>query len=85
MNEYGILSEIKAKASQDYTNWVIGITDHPFGRRVEHIATGKKVERRAHWDVGSEANARKIELHFLSRGMKDSTDGDTRGKYVYIF
>jgi hypothetical protein len=64
-----------------YAHWTIGITADPERRRQEH----GNPSAWHHWDAGLESAARRIEKHFLDKGMKGDTDGGYALHYVYVF
>lgn len=70
-----------SKKVQRYADWTIGITENPKKRKSEHGKPGKWHQRRA----SSELVARRIEKHFIDKGMKGGTGGGNDPKYVYIF
>lgn len=80
MNEDDIKKVITKKV-QRYADWTIGITEHPKNRKGGH----GDPEKWYTWRTSSETVARRIEKHFISKGMKGGTGGGKDPKNVYIF
>jgi hypothetical protein len=68
-----------------YSDWRIGITDDPSGRRKRHQDEGRDTRLWKQWEADSETSARSVEAYFIGKGMKGGVDGDTSGSFVYIF
>ena len=64
-----------------YSSWTIGITDDPNRRNREH----NNPKRWHHWRADTEAIARRVEKHFIDKGMKGDIGGGESPNYVYIF
>ena len=76
-----IEKRVKSAKTKKYSIWTIGITDDPKRRKKEHDNPEYWME----WKADSEAIARKVEAHFLDKGMKGATGGGEHPNYVYIF
>lgn len=86
MNEDQLKSAIeRKKGSTSYSIWTIGITNDPERRKNEHKNEGKDVRYWSHWTADSESIARKVEQHFLGKGMKGGGGGGENPRYVYVF
>lgn len=86
MNEAQLKSTIeRRKGSTSYSIWTIGITNDPERRKNEHENEGKNVKYWSHWTADSESIARKVEQHFLDKGMKGGGGGGENPRYVYVF
>lgn len=81
---YAIDSTVRASLST-YSDWRIGITGDPLGRRKRHQDEGRDTRLWKQWEADSEADARSVEAYFIDKGMKGGVDGDTNGNFVYIF
>ena len=79
-SESQIISEIESKVIH-YPSWTIGITDNPERRRQEH---GNPL-RWYCWNALIETAARRIEKHFIDKGMHGDVGGGISPNYVYIF
>ena len=80
MNEDDIKKFITKKV-QRYADWTIGITENPKNRKGDHGNPKRWHKLRA----SSESVARRIEKHFISKGMKGGTGGGKDPNYVYFF
>ena len=86
MNEAQLKSAIERKrGSTSYSIWTIGITNDPERRKNEHENEGRNVTHWSHWSADSESIARKVETHFLDKGMKGGGGGGENPRYVYVF
>jgi hypothetical protein len=86
MDETQIKSAIeKKRGSTPYAIWTIGITNDPERRKNEHKSEGKNVTHWSHWYADSESIARRVEDHFLNKGMKGGGGGGENPRYVYVF
>lgn len=86
MNEAQLKSAIeRKKGSTSYSIWTIGITNDPERRKNEHENEGENVTHWSHWRADSESIARKVEGHFLDKGMKGGGGGGENPRYVYVF
>ena len=82
MNESEIKAAIeRVRGNTRYSSWTIGITDDPARRRREH----NNPKDWHDWGADTEAIARKVEKHFLDKGMKGDTGGGEHPNHVYIF
>ena len=81
---YAIDSTVRASHST-YSDWRIGITDDPLGRRKWHQDEGRYARLWRQWEADSESDARSVEAYFVDKGMKSGVDWDTNGNFVYIF
>jgi hypothetical protein len=68
-----------------YSDWRIGITDEPSGRRKRHQEEGSDTQLWKQWEADNETEARSVEAYFINKGMKGGVDGDTNGSFVYVF
>ncbi|MGD1054858.1 MAG: hypothetical protein ABR867_02105 [Nitrososphaerales archaeon] len=68
-----------------YSDWRIGMTDDPSGRRKRHQDGGRDTQLWKQWEADSETEARSVEAYFIDKGMKGGVDGDANGNFVYIF
>lgn len=76
-----IEQRVKSTKSKKYSIWTIGITDDPKRRKTEHDNPKYWMQ----WKADTEAIARKVEKHFLDKGMKGATGGGEHPNWVYIF
>ncbi len=81
---YAIDSTVRESRST-YSDWRIGTTDDPLGRRKRHQDEGRYTQLWKQWEADSEADARSVEAYFVDKGMKGGADGGTNGNFVYIF
>ncbi len=81
---YEIDSTVRASHS-DYSDWRIGVTDDPLGRRKRHQDEGRYTRLWKQWEADGETDARSVEAYFVDKGMKSGVDWDTNGNFVYIF
>lgn len=68
-----------------YSDWRIGITDDPSGRRKRHQDEGRDTQLWKQWEADSETDAKSVEAYFIGKGMKGGVDGNTNGNFVYVF
>ena len=80
-SEQQIKAEIERIVRGMYSIWTIGVTDDPVRRRREHDSPTTWHQ----WDAYTEATARRIEQHFLAKGMNGAPGGRGDADYVYIF
>lgn len=80
-----IEKRVQSAKTKKYSIWTIGITNDPKRRRDEHENDGKNVKYWSHWTADSESIARKVEQHFLDKGMKGGGGGGENPRYVYVF
>ena len=81
MKEQEIIRAIERIVQKNYKAWRIGITDDPESRKKHH---GNP--RYWHdWRADTEAMARRVEKHFINKGMKGGVGGGESPNYVYIF
>lgn len=90
MDKSQIISEIegrvsRAKGGEDYSIWIVGVTDTPKTRKDQHDSDGKAVKYWKDWSTNSEKDGRDIEEYFLDKGMEGDTGGGGSASYVYIF
>ncbi|MCH7647094.1 MAG: hypothetical protein IIA83_00595 [Thaumarchaeota archaeon] len=89
MEKSQIISEIERRVStakkEDYSMWVVGVTDTPKNRKDQHDSDGKKIKHWMDWSTDSEKDGRDIEEYLLDKGMKGDTGGGGSASYVYIF
>ena len=64
-----------------YSAWTVGVTDSPTRRKKEHGNPSHWHQ----WNAATELVARRIEAHFLAKGMHGDTGGGGDADYVYIF
>ena len=81
---YAIDSTVRASQS-DCSDWRIGVTDDPVGRRKRHQDEGRYTRLWKQWEADGETDARSVEAYFVDKGMKSGVDWDTNGNFVYIF
>ena len=81
MNKSSIIDEIKDRASEPYSQWYIGVTDDPIGRRTEHGNPTTWFR----WRSDSESESREIEKIFLDLGMNGGSGGLGNAEFVYIY
>jgi len=79
-SESEIISEIEGIVLH-YPSWTIGITDEPDRRKREHGNPARWYQ----WYAVTESSARRIERHFLNKGMNGAPGGGISPSYVYIF
>jgi len=84
--EQEIIDAIESKVdSTSYDKLTIGTTDNPECRKSKHKSEGKSIAQWEHWKADTETIARKIEKHFLDKGMKNDIGGGEHPTYVYVF
>ena len=76
-----IIQTIEGTVKREYSKWYIGITDYPEDRRKDH---GNPPSWQ-HFNARGEGKARRIEQHFLDKGMQGGAGGKGDADYVYIF
>lgn len=76
---------VNAARAANYSSWTIGITADPDTRKQQHESDGNVVKYWKQWRADTEAQARRIEAHFLAKGMKGGKGGGENPTYVYIF
>ncbi len=81
---YEIDSTIRSSRSA-YSDWRIGTTDDPPGRRKMHQDEGRYTRLWKQWEADSEADARSVQAYFVDKGMKSGADWGMKGNFVYIF
>lgn len=82
MKKSDIIDAIEQKVGNTaYKSWTVGVTDNPDRRKSEH----DNPKHWKHWNPDGEKDARKIEEHFLAKGMKGGGGGPGDADYVYIF
>jgi hypothetical protein len=82
MTESQLKATIERKrGNTSYSIWTIGVTDDPERRKEEH----NNPRFWSHWPADSEAVARRVEKHFLDKGMKGAPGGGGSADYVYVF
>lgn len=85
MTEDAIITAIKQRITQNYYGvWTIGVTDDPARRKDELQAEGRDMALWQHWKADSEAEARRVEKHFLDKGCKPSPCSEVKSTYVYL-
>lgn len=80
-SEDSIMRAIARIAGRDYSKWTTGVTDDPVRRKSGH--GNPRVWH--HWNANTEKVARRIERHFINKGMKGGGGGLGSADYVYIF
>jgi len=84
--EQEIIDAIESKVdSTSYDKLTIGTTDNPECRKSKHKSQGKSIAQWEHGKADTETTARKIEKHFLDKGMKNDIGGGEHPTYVYVF
>jgi hypothetical protein len=81
VSEWVLIQLIQIYVGNEYLLWTIGITDDPARRKVEHGNPNTWHD----WEADSEEEAKRVEKHFLDKGMKGDVGGGINPKWVYIF
>ncbi len=83
-----IKSDIEAKCRTGYSYWRIGLTHDVTESKKYWRDRNQGIGNWAAWTATSLFDARKLETHFVSQGMKCVTGGDlsqSKKTYVYVF
>ncbi|MFQ5823701.1 MAG: hypothetical protein ACE5JB_06575 [bacterium] len=79
-SEATLKKQIEQTVGDDHSNWAIGVTDDPAGRKAQ---LGNPLSW-LQWKADSEQVARNIKHFFLQKGMKRADGVPSTGHFVYI-
>lgn len=89
MKKEDIIKAIEARVmrtkKQNFSIWVIGITDNLERRKEEHEGKGQNTKYWQSWKADNEFDARYIEKYFIRKGMKGGTGGGDYPNFIYMF
>jgi hypothetical protein len=81
-----IIRSIENKCGKiGYSFWTIGITDKPEELLRQYRNDGKSITCFEYWFSDSEEDAISVKKYFEEKGMNFETNGEARGKFVYLY